>query len=64
MFFAEDLTWNVRDTHMTETVTHLHEYLETKRGIRRPKIAICACMLLTQCSCGLRWRLFFEKSRR
>jgi erythromycin esterase-like protein len=42
MFFAEDLTWNVRDTHMTETATHLHEYLSTQRKIQRPKIAIWA----------------------
>ena len=42
MFFAEDLTWNVRDTHMTDTATHLHEYLSTQRKIQRPKIAICA----------------------
>ena len=42
MFFAEDLTWNVRDTHMTDTATHLNEYLSTQRKIQRPKIAICA----------------------
>ena len=42
MFFAEDLTWNVRDTHMTDTAMHLNEYLSTQRKIQRPKIAICA----------------------
>ena len=51
MFFAEDLTWNVRDTHMTDTATHLNEYLSTQRKIQRPKIAICA-------SLGLHWSSF------
>jgi hypothetical protein len=48
MFFAEDLTWNVRDTYMTDTATHLNEYLSTQRKIQRPKIAICASLRLLE----------------
>ena len=37
---AEELTWNIRDRHMVETVQLLLEHLQA-RGIPDPKIVIC-----------------------
>jgi erythromycin esterase-like protein len=42
MFFREELTWNIRDTHMLQTVKDVEKHLRDDYGIEEPKIAIWA----------------------
>lgn len=39
MFFAEELTWNIRDKHMAETAGHLQDHL-SRKGVGRPRIVL------------------------
>lgn len=40
MFFASELTWNIRDKHMAETAGLVAEHLQSRDA--KPKVVVCA----------------------
>lgn len=44
MFFASELTWNIRDKHMAETAGLVADHLKSRNAT--PKVVICESLFL------------------
>ena len=49
MFFASELTWNIRDKHMAETAGLVAEHLQSRSAT--PKVVICESLFLPLIGC-------------